>query len=222
MFGFDLDKRHQTWKPGAMRILLACEYSGTERDAFLSLGHDAMSCDLLPTDSPGPHYQGDVFDIIDQGWDMMIAHPPCTFLAKSGVRWLYEQPTRWQGLIEGALFFRRLLEAPIPRVAVENPGMHHWASDIIGSRQTQTIQPWMFGHPEQKATGLWLRGLSPLVPTDDVKAHMLTLPLKERSRIHYAAPGPERWKLRSTSYSGIAAAMADQWTQPDLLSLVAS
>lgn len=201
-----------------MRVLVACEYSGTVRDAFLAAGHDAMSCDLLPTDAPGPHYQGNVLDVIDHGWDLMIAHPACTYLTKAGVRWLYddrpEYRRRWQQMLDAAVFFRDLLNAPIPRVAVENPQMHGWATKIIGSKPAQYIQPWMFGHPERKGTGLWLRGLAPLRPTNDVQAHMLTLSLKEQHRIHYAAPGPARWKLRSTTYSGIAAAMADQWTRP--------
>jgi len=201
--------------------LIACEYSGVVRDAFLAAGHDAMSCDLLPTDSPGPHYQGDVFDIIGNGFDLMVAHPPCTYLSKSGVRWLHEDITRWPKLIEGAVFFRALLHSNIPRVAVENPVMHHYATDIIGRRQTQVVQPWMFGHPERKGTGLWLRGLSPLVPTDDVQAHMLTLTTGEQHRTHYAAPGPDRWKSRSTTLPGIGAAMAAQWGAPDLLSVVA-
>lgn len=194
-----------------MRVLVACEYSGVVRDAFLAAGHDALSCDLLPTDSPGPHYQGDVFDVIGDGWDLMVAHPPCTYLTNSGVRWLHTQRDRWQGLIEGAAFFRDLLQAPIPRVAVENPVMHGWASRIVGCRQSQVVQPWQHGHPETKATGLWLRNLPPLTETNNVREHMLTLPKAERSRIHYASPGPDRWKLRSTTYAGIAQAMADQW-----------
>jgi hypothetical protein len=198
-----------------MRVLIACEYSGVVRDAFLAQGHDAMSCDLLPSDAPGPHYQGDVFDIIDRDWDLMIAHPPCTYLTNSGVRWLHSDPTRWQDLIAGAVFFRRLLEAPINCIAIENPVMHKYAAAIIGRRQSQIVQPWMFGHPEQKATGLWLKGLPPLVPTHDVKAHMMTLPTAERNRIHYASPGPDRWKLRSATYTGVARAMADQWRAPD-------
>lgn len=205
-----------------MRVLVACEYSGVVRDAFLALGHDAMSCDLLPTDVPGPHYQGDVFDVIRDGWDLMIAHPPCTFLSKSGVRWLTEQPGRMDKMRAGALFFKALLEADIPQIAVENPGMHRFAMEIIGKRADQYVDPWMFGHPEMKHTGLWLKGLSALVPTDDVRALMMTLPIKERQRVWYLPPGPNRWKLRSTTYVGIAAAMADQWSQPDLFTAVAS
>ena len=194
-----------------MRVLVACEYSGVVRDAFLAKGHDALSCDLLPTDVPGPHYQGDVFDIIDKGWDLMIAHPPCTYLSNSGVRWLYSQKGRWANMRDGAVFFRRLLIADIPRVAVENPIMHGHAAHIIGQPQTQIVQPWMFGHPETKATGLWLCSLPPLTETDNVREQMLTLPKAERNRVHYASPGPDRWKLRSTTYTGIAQAMAEQW-----------
>ena len=198
-----------------MRVLVACEYSGVVRDAFLANGHDAISCDLLPTDSPGPHYQGDVFDILDEGWDLMIAHPPCTYLSNSGVRWLYTQEGRWDKMREGGEFFKALLRAgdhgSIPRVCVENPIMHKHAVRIVGAKQTQIIQPWQYGHPETKATGLWLRGLPALTETNNVREHMLTLPKSERNCIHYASPGPDRWKLRSTTYAGIAAAMAEQW-----------
>ena len=139
-----------------MRLLVAGEYSGKVRDAFRAQGHDAMSCDLLPTDSPGPHYEGDVFDIIHDGWDMMVAHPPCTYLANSGVRWLHTDPTRWAKLDEGAAFFKALWEADIPKIAIENPIMHKYAKERIGcGKQTQTVQPWMFGHTEKKATCLW-------------------------------------------------------------------
>jgi hypothetical protein len=196
---------------GTLRVLVACEYSGAVRDAFRALGHDAMSCDLLPTDVPGPHYEGDVFDVIGDGWDLMIAHPPCTYLTNSGVRWLHTDHDRWKRMIDGAAFFRALLDAPIPRVAVENPVMHGYARKIVGRRADQVIQPWMFGHPEKKATGLWLRGLPSLLPTDDVREVMKCLPKSVTDRIHRASPGPDRWKLRSTTYAGIAGAMADQW-----------
>jgi hypothetical protein len=195
-----------------MKVLVACEYSGTVRDAFRALGHDAVSCDLLPTDRPGPHYQGDVFDLMGNGWDLMIAHPPCTYLTNSGVSWLHKDPERWERLNEGAAFFKALLNAPIQFKAIENPIMHKYAKDRIGGiKQTQIIQPWMFGHMEQKATCLWLTGLPPLTPTNNVKAEMLKLPDNERQRLHYLPPSPDRWKLRSTTYQGIADAMADQW-----------
>lgn len=199
-----------------MRVLVACEFSGVVRDAFRRLGHDAVSCDLLPTDAPGPHHQGDVRDILRDGWDLLIGHPPCTYLTNSGVRWLHTDPTRWQYLIEGAVFFRDLLNAPVPRVAIENPVMHKYAAAIVGRRQSQVVQPWMFGHTESKATGLWLRGLPPLTETENVKAQMLALPKRETQRIHYASPGPDRWKLRSVTYAGLAEAMAQQWGTPDL------
>lgn len=196
-----------------MRVLVGCEYSGTVRDAFLALGHDAISCDLLPTDAPGPHYQGDVRDILGDGWDLAVFHPECTYLCNSGVRWLSTDITRWPRMVDGAVFFRELLNSDIPHVAVENPVMHGHAAKIIGRRQDQVVQPWMFGHPEKKATGLWLRGLPPLLPTADVRHVMAGLPKSETDRIHYASPGPDRWKLRSTTYAGIAHAMAAQWTE---------
>ena len=177
-----------------MKVLIACEYSGTVRDAFIKRGHDAMSCDLLPTDKPGPHYQGDVFDIINDGWDLMIAHPPCTYLTNSGVTWLHKDISRWPKLFDGAEFFRRLLESPIKRIAIENPIMHKYAKSIIRENQKQVVQPWMFGHPESKATCLWLKNLPPLTETNNVKEQFLKLPKKEAQRLHYASPGPDRWK----------------------------
>jgi hypothetical protein len=194
-----------------VRILVACEFSGTVRDAFRALGHDATSCDLLPTEAPGPHFQGDVLPLLREPWDLVVAHPPCTYLCNSGVRWLHSDPTRWQHMVDGAVFFRACLEANAPMAAVENPVMHGWAAKIVGQRQTQVVQPWMFGHPEKKATGLWLRGLPPLVATDDVRALMAGRPRSETDRVHYASPAPDRWKLRSATYAGLAAAMAAQW-----------
>lgn len=195
-----------------MRVLVACEYSGKVRDAFRAKGHDAMSCDILPTDVDGPHYQGDVRDIINDGWDLMVAHPPCTYLTNSGVTWLHKDPSRWAKLDEGAAFFKSLLDAPIPRIAVENPIMHKYAKERIGDvKQSQVIQPWMFGHMEQKATCLWLKGLPLLKPTKDVKAEMMALPDNERQRLHYLPPSEDRWKKRSETFQGIADAMAEQW-----------
>lgn len=188
-----------------MKVLIACEFSGVVRDAFRALGHDAWSCDLLPSDRLGPHTQGDVLAILDQGWDLMIAHPPCTHLCSSGARWFAKKQAEQLAAIA---FVKLLWAAPIARIAIENP------IGVLSTRfakPTQIIQPWQFGHPETKATCLWLRGLPPLHPTNDVRDVMLSLPLKERTRIHYASPGPERWKLRSVTYSGIAAAMAAQW-----------
>ena len=195
-----------------MRVLVACEYSGTVRDAFIRAGHYAASCDLLPSDSPlGDHYQCNVMDIINNDWDLMIAHPPCTYLTNSGVCWLHKDPSRWALLDEGAAFFKSLLEAPIPMKCIENPIQHKYAKERIGRKQNQVVQPWMFGHMEQKATCLWLEGLPLLEPTDNVKAQMLELPKRERERLHYLPPSKDRWKLRSATYKGIAEAMAQQW-----------
>ena len=186
-----------------MKVLIACEYSGRVRDAFIAQGHQAVSCDLLPTDSPGPHYQGDVFDIINDGWDLMIAHPPCTYLSNSGVSWLHKRPERWEQMREGAEFFKALLDADIPRIAIENPIMHKYAVEIIGRRQDQVIQPWQFGHGESKATCLWLKGLQELEPTQIVEGR--------EQRMHLLPPSKDRWKIRSTTYQGIANAMSEQW-----------
>lgn len=195
-----------------MKVLVACEFSGTVRDAFIAKGHDAISCDLLPTTKPGPHYVGDVKDILDDGWDLIIAHPPCTYMANSGVRWLHKDPSRWTKLNEAAEFFNTLLKAPVEKIAIENPVMHKYAKEKIGFvNQSQTIQPWMFGHMEQKATCLWLKNLPLLKETNNVKEEMLKLSKNQRERIHYLPPSPERWKLRSTTYKGIADAMAEQW-----------
>jgi hypothetical protein len=194
-----------------MKVLIACEYSGTVRDAFIERGHDAISCDLLPTDSPGPHYVGDVFDIIGDGFDLMIAHPPCTYLTNSGVSWLYKKPGRWEQLDAGAAFFRRLLESDIPKLAIENPIPHKYAVERIGRKHDQLVQPYMFGHLEQKATCFWLKGLEPLRPTNNVKAETFALPASERQRLHWQPPGPDRWKVRSKTFQGIADAMAEQW-----------
>jgi hypothetical protein len=187
-----------------LRVLIACEFSGTVRDAFTAAGHDAMSCDLLPSETPGEHYQGDVRDVLDGGFDLLIAHPPCTYLANSGVRWLHEQEGRWEQMYEGARFFRNLLHAPISRVAIENPIMHKYAVAMIGRRQDQIVQPWQFGHGETKATCLWLRNLPPLEPTDVVDGRT--------ARVHRMPPGEDRSKERSRFYTGIAEAMATQWS----------
>jgi hypothetical protein len=195
-----------------MRVLVACEYSGTVRDAFAALGHEAMSCDMLPTDVAGKHYQGSVLDVLDDGWDLMIAHPPCTYLTNAGVTWLHRDPARWNLLDDGAAFFKVLLNSNIPRIAVENPIMHKYAKERIGGvRQSQVIQPWMFGHMEQKATCLWLKGLPLLTPTNNVKGEMMKLPKNQRERLFYMPPTPDRWKERSKTFTGIATAMADQW-----------
>jgi len=197
-----------------MKVLVACEYSATVRDAFRALGHDAWSCDLLPTDgNPYWHIQGDALAIAHgHNWDLMIAHPPCTYMTNAGVTWLHKDPSRWDKLDEGAAFFKALWDAPIKRIAIENPVMHKYAKERIGGmQQTQTIQPYQFGHLEQKATCLWLKGLMPLRPTTDLKAETKALPDNQRQRLHYLPPSADRWKLRSTTFKGIASAMADQW-----------
>ena len=195
-----------------MKVLVACEYSGTVREAFKRAGHDAMSCDLLPTDVEGNHHQGDVLELLHDGWDLLIAHPPCTYMTNSGVSWLHKDPTRWAKLDDAAKFFNKFLNAPIKRIAVENPVMHRYAKERIGGiKQSQVIQPWMFGHTEQKATCLWLKNLPLLQPTNNVKEVMLQKPANERQRLHYLSPGPDRWKIRSKTYQGIADAMAAQW-----------
>jgi hypothetical protein len=201
-----------------MRVLVACEFSGTVRDAFIRHGHEAMSCDVLPTEASGPHYQGDVRDVLHDGWDLMVAHPPCTYLANSGAHWLHRKEGRWALMREGALFFKLLLEAPIPRVAVENPVMHKYAVEIIGRRQDQTIQPYEYGHSESKRTGLWLRGLPHLYPTKvlpkPARGHWGNQTPSGQNKL---GPSPDRWKLRSTFYTGWAEAMATQWSSMLLL-----
>ena len=180
-----------------MRVLVACEYSGRVRDAFAANGHDAWSCDLLGSETPGQHYQGDVRDMLVQEWDLLICHPPCTHLAVSGARWFKDKQTEQ---VEALEFVRLLLECPIPRICLENP------VSIISSRirkPDQIIQPWQFGHGETKATCLWLKGLPKLKPTNIVAGR--------EARVHKMPPGPDRWKERSRTYEGIANAMADQW-----------
>jgi hypothetical protein len=193
--------------PNTMKILIACEYSGRVRDAFIRGGHEAMSCDLLGTDAPGPHYQGDVRDVLDYPWDLMIAHPPCTDLAVSGAAWFAKK--KLFGMQQAsASFFMMLAKADIPRIAIENPVC---VMSSLWRKPDQIIQPWMFGHMEQKATCLWLKGLNKLTPTNDVKDEMMKLPRNQRERLHFLPPSEDRWKLRSETYQGIANAMADQW-----------
>lgn len=184
------------------RILVACEYSGTVRDAFTAIGWDAWSCDLLPSDAPGQHYQGDVFDVINRDWDLMVACPPCTHLAVSGARHFARKQA--DGSQQAALdFVAALMSAPIPRIAIENP------VSIISSRirkPDQIIQPWQHGHGETKATCLWLKNLPILTPSNIVEGR--------EQRIWKLPPGPDRWKIRSKTFAGIAKAMADQWGNP--------
>jgi hypothetical protein len=194
-----------------MKVLIACEYSGAVRDAFIKRGHDAWSCDLLPTDNPGQHITGDVLEVIGEGWDLMVAHPPCTYLCNSGVCHLHKSTERWLNLFKGAELFKSLLMSKIKKIAIENPIMHKYAKQLIGQKQTQVVQPWMFGHTEQKATCLWLKGLEKLKPTNDVKKEMMKLTNRQRQRLHFLPPSKDRWKIRSTTYKGIAEAMAEQW-----------
>lgn len=193
-----------------MKILVACEFSGTVRDAFTAKGHYAISCDLLPSETIGNHYQGDVFDIINNGFDLMIAHPPCTYLTVSANKWLKDQPPRKSGTLVGEErrqareesidFVMALQNCGIPKIAIENP---------VGCLSTrwrkpdQVLQPWMFGHGETKATCLWLKGLPVLIPTDIVDGR--------EQRLHYLPKTVDRWKLRSKTFQGIANAMAAQW-----------
>lgn len=180
-----------------LRVLVACEFSGVVRDAFIRHGHAAFSCDLLPTETPGPHIQADVLQVVGEGWDLMVAHPPCTHLAVSGSRWFKDKAKEQADSLE---FVRNLLSAPIPRIAIENP------VSVISTRirkPDQIVQPWMFGHGETKATCLWLKNLPLLTPTKLVEGR--------EARIHKLPPSPDRWKQRSRTYLGIASAMASQW-----------
>lgn len=184
------------WK-AIMRVLIACEFSGTVRKEFEALGHEAWSCDLLPTEIPGNHYQGDVRDILLEHWDLMVAHPPCTHLAVSGARWFKEKQAEQAEALE---FVRLLMNAPIEHIAIENP------ISIISSRirkPDQIIQPWQFGHGETKATCLWLKGLPKLQPTNIVEGR--------EQRVHKMPPSPDRWRERSRTFAGIAKAFALQW-----------
>lgn len=222
-----------------MTVLIACEFSGIVREAFRKRGHDAWSCDVLETEIPGQHIQGDVLAVLGDGWDLMIAHPPCTHLAVSGARWFHEKRREQEDAVE---FFMALINAPIPRIAVENP------VSVMSTRYRkpdQIIQPWMFGHGETKATCLWLKGLPALKPTNIVAPEWAVLPdgrihmskkgkrdnpthfltgrirvlkgeqLKQWERIHRMPPGPDRWKERSRTYPGIADAMAMQWAKEE-------
>jgi hypothetical protein len=180
-----------------MRVLVACEFSGLVREAFRAKGHDAISCDLLDTEIPGPHYKGDVRDILNDGFDLLIGHPPCTHLAVSGARWFKEKEREQK---EAVSFFMEMINAPIPKIAVENPIS---IMSRIYRKPDQIIQPWMYGHGETKSTCLWLKNLPLLKPSDIVEGR--------DDRIHKMPPGPDRWKERSRTYPGIAAAFAAQW-----------
>lgn len=195
-----------------MKVLVACEYSGRVRDAFRALGHEAVSCDLLPSDAGGPHHKGDVLEIINDGWDLMIAHPPCTYLSVSGMHWT-ARGLRDPKLTEDALAFVRLLmDAPIPRIAVENP------ISVISSRirkPDQVIQPYQFGHDASKATCLWLKGLPLLTPTQEIPPRIVEgrqrWDNQTDSGQNRLPPSKDRWKIRSATFTGVATAMAQQW-----------
>ena len=195
-----------------MRVLIACEYSGAVRDAFMVAGHDAMSCALLPSEVPGPHYQGDVRDVLGDGWDLMVAHPPCTYLSVSGMHWT-RRGLRDPQLTEDALdFVRLLLAAPIPRIALENP------VSIISTRirkPDQIVQPWQYGHDASKTTCLWLKNLPALQPAQIIEPRIVNGRKRWGNQTdsgqNRLSPSPDRWKRRSATYAGIAAAMAAQW-----------
>lgn len=193
-----------------MDILVACEESGTVRDAFIKKGHNAISCDILDTSNPGPHICGDVKYLLKYKWDLLIAHPPCTYLCNSGVCHLKDNSDRYFKMIQAVEFFGLFMGANCDKICIENPIPHKYG---LGKTYTQIIQPWMFGHTERKATCLWLKGLPKLTPTDDVKEKMLKLPKSKQQRLHYLPPGKNRAKLRSKTYQGIADAMAEQWTK---------
>lgn len=194
-----------------MRVLIACEFSQIVCQAFRERGHEAFSCDLLPTEgNPAFHYQCSILTVLGLHWDLMIAHPPCTYLCNSGVRWLYGDkgtkidPKRWEQMEEAAAFFKALLNAPIASIACENPIPHRYALEAIGTPYSQIIHPWQHSHPERKATCLWLKNLPPLKPSNVVSGRT--------PRVHHASPGPDRWKERSRTLPGIAKAMAQQYS----------
>ena len=187
-----------------MRVLIGCEFSGTVRRAFRARGHDAWSCDILPSEDESPyHLQGDVFSVLNDGWDLAIFHPPCTRLTVAGARWFKGKE---EEQAQAIAFVERLWACDIPRVCIENPIGVLSTRSMLG-KPTQIVQPWQFSHGETKATCLWLRGLSPLVPTDIVNGR--------EARIHKMPPGPNRWKERSRTYAGIAEAMAEQWSDAE-------
>lgn len=196
-----------------LKVLVGCEESATVREAFASLGHDAWSCDLLPSRIPGKHYQCDVREVLCLGWDLFICHPECTYLANSGAKHLYigkrkengPDLKRWRLMEDAAMFFKEMLDAPVERICVENPIMLGYAKEIIGVEHTQIVQPWQFGHGETKATCLWLKNLPSLNPTNIVSGR--------EQRVWKMPPGPDRKRERSVTYPGIAQAMAQQWTE---------
>lgn len=214
-----------------MRVLVACEFSAVVRDAFRNRGHDAWSCDLLPTEGdPSYHIQSNALTILKDGWDMLIAHPPCTYLTNAGVRHLFDHvqtkngkqafvhgKERWKLMEEAASFFNTFKDCGIHRIAIENPIPHKYAKQLIG-KYNQLIQPWMFGHKKSKAICLWLKNLPPLIPMWNMQEFKGPPPKRMSSKekrdwheVHYASPGKDRWKKRSRFFEGVARAMADQW-----------
>ena len=192
-----------------LRVLIACEYSGRTRRAFQALGHETYSCDILPAEDGERfwHIQEPLRHVFARfkWWDLVIAHPPCTYLCNSGVRWLHERPERWGKLDHAAQFFKMCMAAPADKVAIENPVMHKYGVERVGRKHDFTVQPWQFGDPHKKRTCFWTKGLPPLTPTSDMTAS------DAKSTVHLASPGPDRWKERSRTYQGIADAMAMQW-----------
>lgn len=195
-----------------MKVLIACEHYGKIRDAFKARGHNAWSCDLLPSETPGNHFQDSIFHVLSNTmswyWDLIIGHPPCPFLCNSGVRWLYNKDgskniDRWNNMENAAIFFRSLMHSNCDKICLENPIPHRYALEIIGKKYDQIIQPWQFGHGETKSTCLWLKGLPKLQPSNIVEGR--------EGRIWKMPPSPERSKLRSETYLGVAEAMANQW-----------
>ena len=195
-----------------MKVLIGCEYSGTVRDAFINRGHDAVSCDLLDTEIPGPHYKGDVQDMLDDYWDLIIIHPPCTALTVAGNSTYGEGQPKYDERLQAAEWTKELWELckkKSPRVCLENPvGV---LQRLAGFPKPQYIQPYQFGHMEQKKTGLYLYNLPELKETNNVYEQMMQLPKNKRERLHYLPPSEDRWKIRSTTFKGIADAMAEQW-----------
>lgn len=205
-----------------MKVLIACEFSGTVRDAFTVRGHNAWSCDILPTDKLGKHIQGNVLEYLDEGWDLMIAHPPCTYLANSGVQHMYKNrkkeqgicDKRWEAMIEGVEFFKKLLNADIPKIAIENPVQHGFARRALGVGYNQIVQPFFFGEEMQKKTCLWLKNLPPLTATNMVGKGEVYIDKDGKSngsKWYQLPPSVDRWKHRSKTFQGIADAMAEQW-----------
>ena len=194
-----------------VKVLVACEFSGIVREAFNSMGHDAWSCDFRPSEKEGSHLLGDVIPHLGENWDLMIAHPPCTFIANSGVRWLFEKQGRWEKLREATTFFKEFLNARITRICVENPQPHKWGIELIGRKYDQKIQPWQFGEPQKKGTCLWLKNLPPLQPTKILIPPKDKLELKKWESVWREPPGENQGKNRSRTFVGIASAMATQW-----------